>query len=577
MKKKLVSIMLVAAMALSVAACGSSKGNSAKTDGTEAMASSVSKTPDNQISINLASEPQTIDPALNSTVDGGCMIVNSFAGLYTYDKDGNLIPQLASDMPEVSDDGTVYTVKMIKSQWSNGEEVTANDFVYSWNRVIDEKTAADYAYLFDIIARNDDGSLAVEATDDYTLKITLTNPCPYFNDLMAFPTFFPVYQKDVEKADPDGKNPGKWCQEAGFVSNGAYTLKSWKHNESMVYVKNPKYYDADNVTMDEIHIMLSADDTATYAAYNSGDLDFVDTVPNDEISTLNGKNSDFHIIPNLGTYYVGFNVNDPIFDGKTVEQAESMRKAMNLLIDREFIVENVGQTGQVVADSFVPAGMSDGNGGVFKTDDTSYYDATKTGADQVEEAKKLLESAGYTFTDNGDGTYKCDPAISMTFLTNDDSGHVAVGESMQQDFALLGINMEIKSEDWNVFIEDRKSGNFTIAREGWLADYNDPINMLEIFTTDSGNNDMQLGKGDKPSDSAPDWTDYNKLIKEIRTTSDFSKRVDLMHQAEDMLMDTGAVMPIYYYNDIYMLKSNIKGIYSTIYGMKYFMYATKEK
>ena len=272
------------------------------------------------------------------------------------------------------------------------------------------------------------------------------------------------------------------------------------------------------------------------------------------------------------------------FEGKTsgiknlqLEQAASMRKAMNLLIDREFIVENVGQTGQIAADSFVPAGMSDGNGGVFKTDDTSYYDADKTGADQVEEAKKLLESAGYTFTDNGDGSYKCDPAISMTFLTNDDSTHIAVGESLQQDFALLGINMEIKSEDWNVFIEDRKSGNFTIAREGWLADYNDPINMLELFTTDSGNNDMQLGKGDKPSDSAPDWTDYNKLIKEIRTTADFSKRVDLMHQAEDMLMDTGAVMPIYYYNDIYMLKSNIKGIYSTIYGMKYFMYATKDK
>ena len=169
------------------------------------------------------------------------------------------------------------------------------------------------------------------------------------------------------------------------------------------------------------------------------------------------------------------------------------------------------------------------------------------------------------------------PAISMTYLTNDGTAHIAVAESVQQDVALLGINLEIKSEDWNVFLEDRKSGNFTIAREGWLADYNDPVNMLEIFTSDSGNNDMQLGKGDKPSDSAPDWTDYNKLIKEIRTTADFSKRVDLMHQAEDMLMDTGAVMPIYYYNDIYMLKSNIKGIYSTIYGMKYFMYATKDK
>ena len=574
MKKKLVSIMLVAAMALSVAACGSSKGNSAKTDGTEAMASSVSKTPDNQISINLASEPQTIDPALSSAVDGGCMIVNSFAGLYTYDKDGKLIPQLASDMPEVSDDETVYTVKMIKSQWSNGEEVTANDFVYSWNRAADEKTAADYAYLFDIIARNDDGSLAVEATDDYTLKITLTNPCPYFNDLMAFPTYFPVYQKDVEKADPDGKNPGKWCQEAGFVSNGAYTLKSWKHNESMVYVKNPNFYDAANVTMDELHFMLSADDTATYAAYNSGDLDYIDSVPNDEIPSLNGVNPEFGILDNLGTYYIGFNVNDPIFDGKTEEEAAKMREAISLLVDRQFIVENVGQTGQIPADSFVPEGMADGNGGVFKTADTSYYDATATGAGELETAKGLLEEAGYTFTDNGDGTYAVDPAISMTYLTNDGTAHIAVAESVQQDVALLGINLEIKSEDWNVFLEDRKSGNFTIAREGWLADYNDPVNMLEIFTSDSGNNDMQLGKG-TPVSSSPDWTAYDELINQIRTTTDFAARVDLMHQAEDMLMDTWAVVPIYYYNDIYMQKSNVTGIYATVFGMKYFMYATK--
>ena len=574
MKKKLVSIMLVAAMALSVVACGSSKGNSAKTDGTEAMASSVSKTPDNQISINLASEPQSIDPALNSAVDGGCMIVNSFAGLYTYDKDGKLIPQLASDMPEVSDDETVYTVKMIKSQWSNGEEVTANDFVYSWNRAADEKTAADYAYLFDIIARNDDGSLAVEATDDYTLKITLTNPCPYFNDLMAFPTYFPVYQKDVEKADPDGKNPGKWCQEAGFVSNGAYTLKSWKHNESMVYVKNPNFYDAANVTMDELHFMLSADDTAIYAAYNSGDLDYIDTVPNDEIPSLNGVNPEFGILDNLGTYYIGFNVNDPVFDGKTEEEAAKMREAISLLVDRQFIVENVGQTGQIPADSFVPEGMADGNGGVFKTADTSYYDATATGAGELETAKGLLEEAGYTFTDNGDGTYAVDPAISMTYLTNDGTAHIAVAESVQQDVALLGINLEIKSEDWNVFLEDRKSGNFTIAREGWLADYNDPVNMLEIFTSDSGNNDMQLGKG-TPVSSSPDWTAYDELISQIRTTTDFAARVDLMHQAEDMLMDTWAVVPIYYYNDIYMQKSNVTGIYATIFGMKYFMYATK--
>lgn len=583
--KKLVASLLVASMTLGLAACGSGSTETGSTgdagaavaEGTEAAAgaeASATNTETNVLNINLASEPDYLDPALNSSVDGGCLAVNSFAGLYTYDKDGNLIPQLATDMPEVSEDGTVYTVHMIESKWSNGDDLKAADFVYSWNRVIAEETAADYAYLFDIIARADDGSLAIETPDDYTLVITLNSPCPYFNDLMAFPTFFPVHQASVEAANPDGTVPGKWAQEAGFVCNGAYTLQSWNHNESMVYVKNPNYYDAANVTMDELHFMLSADDTAIYAAYNSGDLDYIDTVPNDEIASLNGINPEFGILDNLGTYYIGFNVNDPIFDGKTVEEAAKMREAMSLLVDRQFIVENVGQTGQVTADSFVPEGMADGNGGIFKTADTSYYDASATGAGELETAKGLLEEAGYTFTDNGDGSYAIDPAINMTFLTNDGTGHIAVAESIQQDLALLGINMEIKSEDWNVFLEDRKNGNFTIAREGWLADYNDPVNMLEIFTSDSGNNDMQLGKG-TPVSSSPDWSEYDALIDEIRNTTDFAARVDLMHEAEDMLMGTWAVVPIYYYNDIYMQKSNVEGIYATVFGMKYFMYATK--
>lgn len=584
MKKKLVALLLAASMVVSLVACGGgnaadNSGNSA-TPGTEEAgepagdaAGSASNTAANVLAINLASEPDYLDPALNSSVDGGCLAVNSFAGLYTYDASGALVPQLAAAMPEVSEDGTVYTVKMIESKWSNGDAVTANDFVYSWKRVVAPETAADYAYLFDVIARDENGELMVTATDDYTLVVTLVSPCPYFNDLMAFPTFFPVHQASVEAANPDGTVPGKWAQEAGFVCNGAYTLQEWKHDESMVYVKNPNYYDAANVTMDELHFMLSADDVAIYAAYNSGDLDYIDSVPNDEIASLNGINPEFGILDQLGTYYIGFNVNDPIFDGKTVEQAAAMRKAMSLLIDRAYIVETVGQTGQIAADAFVPAGMADGNGGIFKTAETSYYNAAETGSAKVEEAKALFESAGYTFTDNGDGSYAISPALAITYLTNDGTGHVKAAESIQQDFALLGISMEIKTEDWNVFLEDRKVGNFTLAREGWVADYNDPINMLEIFTSDSGNNDMQLGKGD--SAAAPAWDKYDELITQIRTTTDFAARVQLMHEAEDMLMDTWAVIPLYYYNDVYMQKSNVSGVYATVFGMKYFMYAEK--
>lgn len=571
--KKLVATLLVASMGLGLAACGSSGSTTgSNAAGTEAGATTTATNGDTDVlRINMASEPDYLDPQLNSSVDGGCLAVNSFVGLYTYDANGDLVPALGE--ATVSDDGLTYTFAMIESKWSNGDELTANDFVYSWNRAVADETAADYAYLFDIIARNDDGSLAVEATDDYTLVVTLNNPCPYFLDLCAFATFYPVHQASVEAADPDGTNPGAWAQEAGFVCNGAYTLDSWSHDESMVYVKNPNYYDADNVTMDSLEFMLSADDTATYAAYNNGDLDFIDSVPADETATAM-QSDEFHIIDQLGTYYVGFNVNDSMFDGKTPEQAAEMREAISLLIDRQYIVDNIAQTGQVVADSFIPAGMADGNGGEYKTADVSYYDATTTGAGNVDEAMALLEDAGYTFTDNGDGSYAISPALGFEYVINENTAHQQVAEAIQADLALVGIEVSIKTEDWNVFLDDRKNGNFGVAREGWVADYDDPSNMLEIFLSTSGNNDMQLGK-DATSSAPQNWDEYDALCEQIRTTADFASRVDLMHEAEDMLMDTWAVVPLYYYNDVYMQKSNVDGIYATVTGMKYFMYATK--
>ncbi|MCR4732971.1 MAG: peptide ABC transporter substrate-binding protein [Lachnospiraceae bacterium] len=566
MKKKILAFVLASAMVFSMAGCGSSKkANSGKKN---TAATTINK--DNKsLYINLASEPAHLDPALNSSVDGGSLAVNSFQGLYTYDKDGTLVPGVAEALPEVSDDGKTYTIKLKKTKWSNGEPLTANDFVYSWNRAVDKKTAADYAYLYDIVARDGD-KLAVKAVDDYTLQVELTNPCPYFNDLMAFPAFFPVYEKEVEEKDK-GKEPGTWAQEAGFVSNGAFTLKSWKHNESMVYVKNPNFYDADNVKLDELHFMLSADTTATYAAYNSGDLDFIDEIPNDEIKSVM-DNKEFHVVDNLGTYYVGFNVNSKLFDGLSEKQAKEFREAISLLIDRQYIVDTVGQTDQVVADSFIPAGMNDGNGGIFKTDKTSYYDASKV---DVDKAQKLLEDCGYKFTKKDDGTVTCDPAISIPYILNENDAHQKIAESIQSDLSALGIEMTIQTEDWNVFLDDRKKGKYTMAREGWLADFNDPINMLEMHTTKSGNNDCQFGRD--PKASAPkDWAKYDKMIDEIRNTTDFAARVDKMHKAEDMLMDTWAVIPIYYYNDPYMQKSNVDGVNCTVYGMKYFLYATKK-
>jgi peptide/nickel transport system substrate-binding protein/oligopeptide transport system substrate-binding protein len=337
--------------------------------------------------------------------------------------------------------------------------------------------------------------LAVTALDDVTLQFVLTAPCAYMEDLMAFPTFYPVKQEAVEANEDWQTSPGGWCTEAGFVSNGAYVCTAWDHDVSMTYEKNPYWYDADNVTVEKLEFMLSADDTAIYAAYNAGDIDFADTVPTDEVASLL-DNPEFYIVDELGTYYVAFNAKSSIFEGKTPEQAACMREAFSLLIDRDYICENIGQTGQIAANSFIPLGMADGAGGVFKADaEDGYFDAYAINNDYdatVEQAIELLKAAGYKF--NEDGTLSDETPIQLEYLTNESTGHVAIAESIQQDLAAVGIELTIQTQDWNVFLEERKNGNFDFAREGWIADFNDPINMLEMWITDSGNNDCQFGR-----------------------------------------------------------------------------------
>ena len=447
--------------------------------------------------INLASEPDYLDPALNSSVDGACLAAASFAGLYTYNEKGVTAPALAEGY-KVSADGLTYTVTLKKNlKWSDGSALTAKDFEYSWKRAVAPETAADYEYMFSGFAGYAEGNLAVKAIDDNTLEFKLIAPCAYIEDLMAFPTFFPVKQAAVESYKDWKTSPGGWCQEAGFVSNGPFVCTGWNHDVSMTYEKNPYYYDAANVKLDKLEFMLSADDNAIFAAYNAGNLDLIDTVPTDEVENLiASKNPEFKVVDELGTYYVAFNAKSSLFAGKTPAQAACIREAFSILIDRDYIVENIGQTGQVVANSFIPLGMADGNGGVFKSDaKQGYFDAYAINNDPAGTTAKavaLLKAAGYKF--GADGKLSAETPISLTYLTNQSSGHVMIAESIQQDLAAVGISLAIQVQDWNVFLEERKKGNFDFAREGWIADFNDPINMLEMWTTTSGNNDCQYGR-----------------------------------------------------------------------------------
>ena len=455
----------------------------------------------------LASEPDKLDPALNSTVDGAILAINSFAGLFTYDADQKQIPDLAESYT-VSDDGLTYTFTLKDDlKWSNGDTLDASDFVYSWNRAVDPATASDYAYMFAPIKGyaemtemdeegnlvNPDATLAVTASEDgKTLTVELTTPTAYFLDLCAFPTYFPVYQEAVEAADPEGNNPGAWALDPGenFVCSGAYVLTEWNHNSSMVYEKNPNYHRADEVTIERQELMLSSDETAVFAAYNDGSLDFADGVPTAEIAGLEG-NPEYHVIGTLGTYYVSFNVNSPMFDGMSAEDAATLRKALSLFIDRDYIVTNIGQADQVPAGSFIPAGCSDGNGGEFKNKD--YFDPSyEAFEDNVAKGIEMMESIGFKFDENG--MLSSETPLSFTYLVNTPGSNVDVAVAIQSDMAAVGINMEVSEMEWNVFLNDRKNGNYDIARNGWLMDYNDPLNMLEMWTSDSGNNDCQFGR-----------------------------------------------------------------------------------
>lgn len=558
--RKLIALMLIIVTLPVLAVCSGCSYTKSKTDPAA-------------LNIYLASEPSSLDPALTITNDGMIMLANSFEGLMTYDTDGSVIPGCAESYT-VSDDGLVYTFTLRDNlKWSNGAPLDANDFVYSWTRAADIDTAADYSYLYEILAngRYDSngyfiglGDGAVVAGDDgKTLTVTLNAPCPYFIDLCAFSGFFPVYEPVVTANNPDGITPGGWAVDANenYVSNGAYKLQSWDHDSRVTYVANENWRNADKVSVTTLNYMLTTDQTAAYAAYTAGDLDFMHNIPADDLSIMiNDKDPELHIIPQLATYYVSLNYNSKLYDklGLDEEQAKVFRHALCLLIDRKFIVESITQSGQMPANSIIPAGASNGT---FKT--TDYFPVDDYEAN-VAEAIELLKSIGFRFDDNN----KLIDNISFDFTC---SGNNLLVESIQSDFASIGINMTIDQLEWNVFIESKRKGDFDLAYNAWGMDYDDPINMLELWATNSGNNDAKFGRD--PGKNL-DWTVYDRLIEEIRSCTDEKARNEMMHQAEDMLMDTWCLIPVYYSARPYAMKEYVDGVFCNALSTVFFYYAT---
>ncbi len=597
--KKTLALILALAMVLCLALAGCS-GDGGSTTGERKIA--------DKITISAGGYPDTIDPALNSAVDGATYIIHAFAGLtgYQQDADGklNIVADCAKEIPEAValDNGMVsYTYELKDGlKWSDGTDLTAADFVYAWNRAASPALAADYCYMFELIDGyaamwetdadgnyvNPDAKLNVTASEDgKSLTIVATVDVPYFAELLAFPAYMPVKQDIVDA------NPENWATKAeSYIGNGPYKVTGFTQAE-LTMEKNEYYHDADKVVTKSLVWPFNEDDNSLYANFQSGSYDFIDSVPNDQIEVIENQYPDeYQVTGQLGTYYVSFNVNDATFDGFTEEEKVSIRKALGLFLDRNYIVDAIGQAGQVPADSFVAMGLTEPDGSEFRSkngfngDGKGYFSvAEEDYTKNTEEALALLEAVAKSsgkFT-VADGIVTGFP--TLTYITNEGTGHEALAAYMKDTFKTYGIEMKIEVQEWGTFLDTRKAGNYSIARNGWLGDYNDPISFLDMWTTSSGNNDCQLGKDAHASykgysydgKDGLTWAEsYDVIIDKVKTSKDAEERFALMHEAENILMSTGAICPVYYYTDQFMCDSDIEGFFASPLGFKYFMYAS---
>lgn len=507
------------------------------------------------IHVQIGPSPETIDPALNSTVDGANMILHAFEGLLKFDRDNSIVAACAEKW-EQSTDGLTWTFHLRDGlKWSDGTPLTAEDFVYSWRRVADPVTAAPYGYDllnmvvgFEKASAGDVEALGVSAPDSKTFVVNLTAPCLYFEKIAAFAVLVPVQKAAIEKAGDS------WAtQPETYVCDGPYYMTEFTDGSQIVFAKNPNYWDAANITFEKIVWHLIEDANTSYTAYNQGEIKLIKDVPTEEIPSLR-DNPEFYVEPLMGTYYVTFNTQKAPFNDARV------REALSLAIDRTYVATTIMQGTYSPATNFVGAGVSDAiKGSSFeKVTSVKYGNHFNISnyEDDLFRAKGLLAQAGFP---NGEGF----PAFE--YLTNDASYHKAVAEYLQAAWAKLGLTMTVNIQEWKTVSADRRAGNFDVARNGWVYDWDDPSNMINLLETGNGNNDGKYSSAE-----------FDKFVKLARETTDLSMHYDYLHQAEQVLLNDAAMAPIAYYNEFWLQKSNLKDTWHSPYGYWYLMYGKLE-
>lgn len=536
MKKRIKIVALMLAMTFALTACG---GGESK-DSTGGGGESATQT-GNIIRANNLSEPGSLDPALSTGTHESWILRHTFEGLMKYDEKGELVPGMAAEKPEISEDGLTYTFKIRDdAKWSNGDPVTANDFEYSWKRLADPETASDYAYqLFYVKGAeeftNGEGKVedvAVKATDDKTLVVELKNMTPFFEGLTAFYALYPVNEK-VAKENPD------WAKSADtHVSNGAFELESWEHNSKIKIAKSDNYYDKDAVTIDGVDFDIIEDKNTEWTKYESGELDIVVSPQNDIVNKMiKEKNDELVLGPYVGVEYYNFNMQVEPF------QNAKIRKAFSMAIDRKTIVENVRMMGDTVAEGIIPFGLKDDTGKDFRD-----VNGNLIKEDPVE-AKKLFEEGlkeeGMTVEDFNKKNF--------VLIYNTNETHKKVTQAMQEMWKKnLGAEIQLENTDFQVKLDREKSGDFQMSRAGWVGDFDDPMTMIDLWLTGASNNN--------PGYSNPE---FDKLINSAKTATDAKQRMVDMEDAEKILMEDLPIMPLYFNKMTYVVKPNIKNVFNT--------------
>lgn len=508
---------LLTVLALMVAGCGGQGG-------TQGASNQV-------IRFNVGAEPQTLDPAKATGIPDATIINAMFEGLTRYGADNKPGPGIAESWT-VSPDGKTYTFKLRDAKWSNGDPVTAQNFVDGWLRALNPNTQSEYAYQLWYIKGAEEYNkgtggakdVAVRAVDDHTLQVVLKAPAPQFLGLTSFETLMPIDSK-VVKEHPD------WAASpANYIGDGPYKMVSWQHNQVIKCVKDPNYWDAANVKLAKLDFYLVDNNTTGYNMFKTGQVDFQYNVPVQEIPGLKA-NPDFKIMPQAATYFYRFNVTKKPFNDPRV------RRALALAIDRQAIVRDVARGGQLPAYALIPPGFKDADGKDFRQNGGNYFQ------EDVAAAKKLLADAGYP---DGRGF----PDVSIMYNTNDQ--HKAIAEAIQAMWKKnLNINVQLHNEEWQTYLNDMQKLNYDIARAGWVPDYLDPMTFADMFVTNGGNN--ETGWSNKG---------YDALITKAKTTDAGNPKARMadMHNAEKLLMDRMPIMPIYFYTQPLLIKPNLKGV-----------------